>query len=397
MCKFAKQILQFLHKKRQILAYLRKKSYFCSGLMICDNLHRALEAITARYEKDQVVMVCDERMSGLVGEWISGRMKMKNERTKDDEGPILWLRVSEQEKNIETVSKIWDFLFANRITRRGLLVAVGGGVLTDMAGFAAATYKRGIDYINIPTSLLAMIDASSGGKTGINYHGLKNSIGVFAPPVETLIYPEWLKTLPAKEFLCGFGEMMKTGLVAEGISGLGDERLWDKLLQYDLDRMPIEELTPLINMCVRAKEAIVAADPHEEGLRKVLNFGHTFGHALEGISGLVDERISGLGAMSHGYAVVYGMIAELYLSVAKLGCPKEPLQQLTQIMLHYYGKPNCNCSDREKLVTLMQQDKKNERTAEINCTLIQDIGSPVINQVITPDEAREALDYLFSL
>ena len=342
-------------------------------------------------------MVCDEGISGLVGEWIRGRMKMKNERTKDDEGPVLWLKVSEQEKNLETVSQIWDFLFANRITRRGLLVAVGGGVLTDMAGFAAATYKRGIDYINIPTSLLAMIDASSGGKTGINYYGLKNSIGVFAPPVETLIYPGWLKTLPAKEFLCGFGEMMKTGLVAEGISGLGDERLWDKLLQYDLDKMPIEELTPLINMCVRAKEAIVAADPHEEGLRKVLNFGHTFGHALEGISGLVDERISGLGTMSHGYAVVYGMIAELYLSVVKLGCPKEPLRQLTQIMLHYYGKPNCNCSDREKLVALMQQDKKNERTAEINCTLIQAIGSPVINQVITPDEAREALDYLFSL
>ena len=132
----------------------------------------------------------------------------------------------------------------------------------------------------------------------------------------------------------------------------------------------------------------MAADPKEEGLRKVLNFGHTFGHALEEIS---------LGAMPHGYAVVYGLIAELYLSVTKLCCPKEPLQQLTQLMLHYYGRPQCKCSDRAQLIALMQQDKKNERAAEINCTLLRGVGSPVINQVISSDEANEAWDYLFSL
>jgi 3-dehydroquinate synthase len=175
--------------------------------------------------------------------------------------------------------------------------------------------------------------------------------------------------------------MLKMGLINGG-------SLWNRLLQYDLDTMPIETLTPLIELCVRAKEKIVAADPKEEGLRKTLNFGHTFGHALEEIS---------LGTMPHGYAVVYGLIAELYLSVTQLGCPKEPLQQLTQLMLHYYGKPQCKCSDRAQLIALMQQDKKNERAAEINCTLIQTIGEPVINQVITPDEADEALEYLFTL
>ena len=298
---------------------------------------------------------------------------------------MLQIAVSEEQKSLETVSRIWDFLFEHGITRRGLLICVGGGVLTDLGGFAVATYKRGIDYINIPTTLLAMVDASSGGKTGINYRGLKNSIGCFAPPVQTLICPAWLKTLPAQEFLSGFGEMLKTGLISE-------PELWHQLLQYDLDTMDIEALMPLIEQSIAVKERIVAADPKETGLRKVLNFGHTFGHALEAFS-VQHSAFS----MPHGYAVVYGLIAELYLSVIKLGCPKEPLQQLTQVMLHYYGRPNCKCSEREQLIALMQQDKKNERTAVINCTLLQSVGSPLINQVITPEEALEALEYLFSL
>ena len=305
----------------------------------------------------------------------------------------LVLRTSEQTKSLETVQVIWDFLFAQEMTRKGLLIAVGGGVLTDLAGFAAATYKRGIDYINIPTTLLSMVDASSGGKTGVNYHGLKNSIGAFYPPVETLIWPGWLKTLPAEQFLSGFAEMLKTGLVKkrEGEK----EALWEALLAYDLERMPLDSLAPLIEQCVAVKERIVAADPKESGLRKVLNFGHTFGHALEQIQ-MVNGQWSN-GKWLHGYAVLYGMIAELYLSVVKLGCPKEPLQQLTQLMLHYYGRPQCKCSDREALISLMQQDKKNERAAEINCTLLQEIGSPRTNQVITTDEANEALEYLFAL
>ena len=305
----------------------------------------------------------------------------------------LVLRTSEQTKSLETVQVIWDFLFAQEMTRKGLLIAVGGGVLTDLAGFAAATYKRGIDYINIPTTLLSMVDASSGGKTGVNYHGLKNSIGAFYPPVETLIWPGWLKTLPAEQFLSGFAEMLKTGLVKkrEGIKN----PLWNALLRYDLDTMPLDTLTPLIEQCVAVKERIVAADPKESGLRKVLNFGHTFGHALEQIQ-MVNGQWSN-GKWLHGYAVLYGMIAELYLSVVKLGCPKEPLQQLTQLMLHYYGRPQCKCSDREALISLMQHDKKNERAAEINCTLIRSIGQPVINQIISPEDASEALDYLFSL
>ena len=341
--------------------------------MITNDLHSALSPFLAQYE--QVCIVADDQLTLPAWEY-----------------PIFRLHVSEESKNLDFIGQIWDFFFANELTRKGLVIAIGGGVLTDMAGFAASTYKRGVDYINIPTTLLAMVDASTGGKTGINYHGIKNSIGAFHQPVETIICPQWLQTLPAQQFLSGFGEMLKMGLIIkdERLKVKGD-RLWAKLLQYDLEKMDIETLTPLINTCVRAKEEIVAADPNEEGLRKVLNFGHTFGHALEELS------LTGEANILHGYAVVYGLIAELYLSVTKLGCPREPLQQLTQVMLHYYGKPQCKCSDRERLIALMRQDKKNERAAEINCTLIKDIGSPLINQVISTDEAIEALDYLFSL
>ena len=349
--------------------------------MICEDLHSALAHILRSYEPDQVCFVVDEQVRGIV-EASKGQIGLK----------CCTLSVSESEKTLETVQRVWDFFFARGLTRSGVVVAIGGGVLTDVVGFAAATYKRGVDCIYVPTTLLAMVDASTGGKTGFNYHGLKNSIGVFAPPVETLIWPGWLQTLPAKEILNGFAEMLKTGLIEPSdVRSQYSDELWEALLRYDLEAMPIEELTPLIRRCVEVKEAIVAADPKEEGLRKVLNFGHTFGHALEELS------LSAVGDLSHGYAVLYGMIAELYLSVTKLGCEREVLQQLTQIMLHAYGKPACKCSDRERLIALMKQDKKNERAAEINVTLLRAVGSPVVNQTITADEAAEAWEYLFSL
>jgi 3-dehydroquinate synthase len=344
--------------------------------MVCTDFHSALEKWLERYE--QVSVIADEAV------------------TVDLPYPTLRMKIDESAKTLETVTQIWDFMFAQEMTRKGLVVVIGGGVLTDLAGFAAATYKRGIDFINVPTTLLAMVDASSGGKTGFNYLGLKNSIGAFYPPIETIIWPGWLTSLPARQFLSGFGEMLKTGLIDNGQWTMDNGQcLWSHLLKYDLETMPIEEITPLIEQCVAVKEQIVQADPRETGLRKVLNFGHTFGHALEELSHA--NAYPGVEPLDHGYAVVYGLIAELYLSVTKLGCPKEPLQQLTQLMLHAYGKPQCKCSDLDRLIALMQQDKKNERAGEINCTLLQSVGKPVVNQLITSTEAREAFEYLFSL
>lgn len=349
--------------------------------MMCNEIQRPLAEICGRYPQGQIVVVLDRRVA------------------YETAYPTLRLEVSEEHKDLSTLTQIWDFFFAHHLTRSGLVICIGGGVLTDMAGLAAAMYKRGVDYVNIPTTLLSMVDASSGGKTAINYHGLKNSIGVFAEPVETLICPNWLHTLPAEQLLSGYAEMLKTGLIEDNVQsdkvqGTKDS-LWNRLLNYDLEALDEQSLAPLIADCVAVKNRIVSSDPHEQGARKALNFGHTFGHALEELSFV--HRTSPLHPMLHGYAVLYGMIAELYLSVTRLGCPREPLQHLTQLMLHYYGKPQCKCSDREQLIALMQQDKKNERAAEINCTLIRSIGEPVVNQVITPDEASEAFDYLFSL
>ena len=338
--------------------------------MSCEALNSALLPHLEGVEKDQICVVADKCL--IRHPVWTGAQALQNR-------PVLWLEVTEKNKSLETVSRIWDFLFEHAITRRGLLICIGGGALTDMGGFAAATYKRGMSYINVPTTLLAMIDAASGGKTGINYRGIKNSIGAFAAPCATILCPEWLSTLSPQQFLSGFAEMLKTGLI-------DGQALWNGLLQYDLDKMDTASLSPLIADCMAVKQRIVAQDPQENGIRKVLNFGHTFGHALE-------RKMQ----VPHGYAVLYGMIAELYLSVTRLGCLREPLQQLTRLMLQYYGKPQCKCSDRDQLLALMQQDKKNEQAAQINCTLLQAVGTPLINQSISASDANEALDYLFSL
>ena len=344
--------------------------------MICTDLHSCLSQILAKYDAEQVVVVMDENVEAL----------SRQLSALSSQFPTLVLSVSEATKSLDTVQKIWDFLLAHRITRHGVLVCIGGGVLTDMGGFAAATYKRGITYINVPTTLLAMVDASTGGKTGFNYGGLKNAIGAFYEAEETIVCPAFLSSLPSREFLSGFAEMLKTGLLEQS------QELWNQLLQYDLEQVQSPNIASLIASCIAVKERIVASDPKESGLRKALNLGHTFGHALEEIG--MDNQPS---AISHGYAVLYGMIAELYLSVTLLGCPHEPLQQLTQLMLHYYGKPQCKCSDLERLIALMHQDKKNEHAAEINCTLLRQTGEPVTDYVISESQAREAWEYLFSL
>ncbi len=344
--------------------------------MLTNDLHTALRPLLASYDPQQIVVVTGQDVNACRPEIAALGY------------PVLTMQGGEENKSIVAVQHIWDFLLEHNITRRGLLICFGGGIVTDLGGFAASTYKRGLNYINIPTTLLAMVDASTGGKTGFNYAGLKNCIGSFYAPVETVICPSLLDTLSAEQLLSGYAEMLKTAL-------LDGSELFNALLQYDLDTMPVADLAPLIERCLAVKERIVQSDPHEQGLRKALNLGHTVGHALEEIQ--MENGKSVNGKLLHGYAVLYGLIAELYLSVVRLGMSREPLQQLTQLMLHYYGRPQCKCSDREHLIALMEQDKKNERTAEINCTLIHSIGQPAINQVISRSEINEALDYLFSL
>ena len=356
------------------------------------NLQSAISNIIARYPSDQIFVLLDSGLSADINDGYTKDKRRINEGYTNDY-PVLMLSTSEDHKTLETVQHIWDFLLEHHATRQALLINIGGGILTDMGGFAAATYKRGIDYVNIPTTLLAMVDAAHGGKTGINYHGLKNHIGVFREPVATLIEPAFLTTLDTYTFLSGYAELIKTAL-------LDSDDFFAQSLAYLEDYISSEQspithnLSPLINRAIAVKQRIVAADPTEQGLRKALNLGHTIGHALEELGSVSFTHAP----ITHGYAVLYGIVAELYLSQRLLpDCDTSLLQRLTRVLIDVYGKPTCSCRDYDRLIELMRSDKKNASADQINFTLLKKAGDPVINQVATPSQIREALDYLFSL
>ena len=310
---------------------------------------------------------------------------------------LLTLEAGEVTKNLTSVLLVWDFLLKHRATREAVLVNLGGGMITDLGGFAAATYMRGIRFVNIPTTLLAMVDASSGGKTGFDYKGVKNAIGTFTPPLATLIHLDFLRTLPAEELLSGFAEMLKHALIAS-------QEEWIKLLQLAQEELPQEQFvealssTGALQASIQIKENVVSQDPHEAGLRKILNFGHTVGHAIEStMLHHTTPHYTMLHHTSHGYCVLWGMVAEVYLSVVHTGCPREVLLQLTQVMLQYYGRPQCNCKQREQLIQRMYRDKKNSANRTPNFTLLRAVGEPEINQYVSEKDIDEALEYLFSL
>ena len=312
---------------------------------------------------------------------------------------LLTIEAGERSKTLTSVQRVWDFLLQHRATREALLINLGGGMVTDLGGFAAATYMRGIRFVNIPTTLLAMVDASSGGKTGIDYNGIKNGIGTFTQPLATLIHPNFLRTLPATELLSGFAEMLKHALIAS-------PEEWIRLLQLAQEELPQAQFVAslsergLLHNSIAIKEQVVAQDPREAGMRKILNFGHTIGHAIESAAmenSLQPSTFNLQPTPSHGYCVLWGMVAEVYLSVVHAGCPREVLQQLTQIMLQWYGRPQCDCKQREQLIQRMYQDKKNEANSLPNFTLLRALGEPIINQHLSDTDINEALEYLFSL
>lgn len=300
--------------------------------------------------------------------------------------PALVLPAGEGEKNLDSVCRIWDFLLAHEATRHALLMNVGGGVITDMGGFAAAAYKRGIDFVNIPSTLLAMVDAGSGGKTGVDYQGYKNVVGFFRQPVQTVIDMRLLQTLPPRELLSGYAEMVKHALI-------DTPQTLNDVLGFELSVHPDwQRLEQLLHTSIAIKDRIVLEDPNERALRKVLNFGHTVGHALESLrlEQSPDEP------MPHGFAVMYGMLAELYLSHRLLGLDKQLLIRMQHFALENYGRVRSSCRQLERLIALMHQDKKNDSPL-INCTLLRAVGEPVINVEIDDPTMQEALEYLFSI
>ena len=293
---------------------------------------------------------------------------------------VIKIKAGDETKSIDTAVDIWNILVDKGATRSSLLINLGGGVVTDLGGFVAATFKRGMHFVNVPTTLLGVVDAATGGKTGVNFKGLKNEIGAFATAEKVLIDTRFFKTLDFKNRLSGYAEMVKHALIADSI-------LLEQTLNYDLDSFDMTRLATLLKQNLQIKENIVEVDLHESGLRKALNFGHTVGHSFESLSYEMGNP------MLHGFAVMWGIIAELYLSLIKLKFDKKIVSQILAFAKEYYGAFPYTCKQYDRLYELMLHDKKNSN-GQINFTLLASVGDVRINQKVTKEEVFEALDYL---
>lgn len=289
------------------------------------------------------------------------------------------IQATDTNKTLEATAHVWKELSDNKCSRHSCLINLGGGMVTDLGGFAASTFKRGIDFINIPTTLLAMVDASVGGKTGINFNGLKNEIGVFNEAKAVIIDSNFLKTLDIANLLSGYAEMLKHSLIC-------NDGMWAEHVSYDFGSLDYSKLLDMVKESIDVKEKIVIEDPHEKGIRKALNLGHTIGHAFESIAMKKNKPIL------HGYAVAYGIVCELYLSATTIGFPTEKLRQTVNFIHENYGRMTITCDDYEELYSLMKHDKKNTGN-EINFTLLEDVGRIKINQTASKETIFEALDF----
>lgn len=292
---------------------------------------------------------------------------------------IIEIEAGEINKNLETCSQVWNVLSELGADRKSLMINVGGGVVTDLGGFVASCFKRGIPYINIPTSLLAMVDASVGGKTGVDLGNLKNQIGVINHSEMVLIDSLYLETLPANEMRSGLAEILKHGLI-------NNEAYWNKVSA--LKELDLTDLDEIIKESVEIKSEVVIKDPEEKNLRKTLNFGHTLGHAIESYF-LVNENKK---TLLHGEAIAVGMILALYLSAELKNFPKEKLKKITAVIMDIYGKTEFEKQDIEEIIDLMKYDKKNE-FGKINFVLLEDVGKPVIDCLVPNELIYQAFNF----
>ena len=341
-------------------------------VVISGNLERDLVNAISECEHDRIFVLTDETTQQLC--WL----KIKNFKALKNSTPII-IKATDTHKNLDTLSQVWQALSNGGATRHSLMINLGGGMVTDLGGFAASTFKRGIDFINIPTTLLAMVDASVGGKTGINFGGLKNEIGVFSDSRFVIINTQFLDTLDHDNICSGYAEMLKHGLIS-------DEHTWAELVTFDLDTPDLSQLQRMVAESIKVKERIVEADPHEHGIRKALNLGHTMGHAFESFAMRRGTPIL------HGYAVAYGLISELYMSARKTAFPTDRMHQTVRFIRENYGTFNITCDDYPTLIELMHHDKKNT-SGIINFTLLGNVGDIRINQTANEEEIKEALDF----
>lgn len=292
---------------------------------------------------------------------------------------IIEIEAGETHKHIDTCTQVWYALSELGADRKSLLINIGGGVVTDLGGFVASTYMRGIPFINIPTSLLAMVDASVGGKTGVDLGALKNLVGVINNPKGVLIYPDFLATLPTEELRSGMAEMFKHGLIS-------DEAYWHKMC--NLSELTEAHLGSLIYESVVIKNEVVTQDPTEKGLRKTLNYGHTLGHAIESycLQNPNRERLL------HGEAIAIGMVLATYLSVKELGFLMDKCNQVKAVLGEYFKKQDFTYEEITDICQLMRFDKKNVG-GNVHFVLLEAIGKPKIDCIVPYEEIYKAFEY----
>lgn len=341
-------------------------------VIISQDLERDLSAAIQRVRPDRLFVLTDTTTREVCWPVVASFQCLAA-------AEVITIGATDEAKTLETLASVWTALGEGGATRHSMLINLGGGMVTDLGGFAASTFKRGIAYINVPTTLLAMVDASVGGKTGINFRGLKNEIGVFNAAGTVLLDTQFLRTLDSKNLRSGYAEMIKHGLISS------DEHLAE-LLCFDLDYVDYAALLPLVGTSVNIKERIVREDPHEHGIRKALNLGHTAGHAFESLA-MAEGR-----TVLHGYAVAWGLVCELYLSATRCGFPPERLHQVRQFVRQTYGTFDFDCHVYDRLYDLMMHDKKNT-AGHINFTLLAAVGDIRINQNATREDIFEMLDY----
>lgn len=342
-------------------------------VIVSGNLERDLVNAIAECEHDKIFILTDQTTHDMCLPKLQNFLCLKGAQS-------IVIKAGDTNKTLDSLAEVWTALSQGGATRHSLMINLGGGMVTDLGGFAASTFKRGIDFINIPTTLLAMVDASVGGKTGINFGGLKNEIGVFSDSKFVIINTQFLDTLDHDNICSGYAEMLKHGLIS-------DDKHWAELVGFNLSQPDLAQLQRMVAESIKVKERIVTEDPHEHGIRKALNLGHTVGHALESFAMKHGRPVL------HGYAVAYGMVCELYLSARKTDFPTDKMHQMVRFILDHYGRLPYTCDDYPELLELMRHDKKNT-SGIINFTLLGGIGDIRINQTATKEEIEEALDFL---
>ncbi|GAA4937444.1 3-dehydroquinate synthase [Algibacter agarivorans] len=292
---------------------------------------------------------------------------------------IIEIESGEINKTIDTCVGVWNTLSELDADRKSLMINIGGGVITDLGGFVACTFKRGIAYINVPTTLLSMVDASVGGKTGVDLGHLKNQIGVISNPNLVLIDTQFLDTLDTNQMRSGLAEMLKHGLIT-------GEGYWNKF--QNLSKLNLDDLDELIHESVIIKRNVVEEDPFENGLRKTLNFGHTLGHAIESYF-LSNENKT---TLLHGEAIIVGMILACYISTELTGFPEQTTKDIKKLFMSYYGKVTIDKSEYATIINLLKYDKKNNH-GNINFVLLESIGNPEIDCIVDEKIIIDAFDF----